>query len=92
MQVVIILCDKYRVSARWVDRIYKCIKKEDILDTLNNVRHKLIKKFPSENFPPFSDAQWEEIDSNLKMTEQDDVHMLNDNQAELVNEYLNCSK
>ena len=91
-RVVIILCDKYRVSARWVDRIYKCIKKEDILDTLNNVRHKLIKKFPSENFPPFSDAQWEEIDSNLKMTEQDDVHMLNDNQAELVNEYLNCSK
>ena len=91
-RVVIILCDKYRVSVQWVERICKSIKKEDILDTLNNVRHILIKKFPSENFPPFSDAQWEEIDSNLKMTEQDDVHMLNDNQAELVNEYLNCSK
>ncbi len=91
-RVVIVLCDQIGQTVEIVDEIYKGINLKEIVETLNNVRQKLIIKFPSKNKLQFSSEYLKKIDANPSTTEKVDAQETKKNKTKLLPEQIEYCK
>ncbi|MBU0474941.1 MAG: hypothetical protein KKF62_12375 [Bacteroidetes bacterium] len=90
-RICVVLVDQVGLNIDFVSRLYKEKELNEILETLNNTRQKLIRKFPSEIYTKFNDEQWSKINLYLKTTLSEETLEIDDNLIKLVSNYEACS-
>jgi len=58
-----------------------------VFDTLNGIRERLVRKIPSENYPKFTENQWTQIRSYLKMVQNSNDINIDESTRNLISNY-----
>jgi len=90
-RICVVLVDQVKLNIDFVLWLYKEKELNEILETLNNTREKLIRKFPSENFTKFSEEQWNKIKTYFKAAFSDEKLEFDENLIKLISDYEACS-
>ena len=90
-RICVALVDQVKLNIDFVSRLYKEKELNEILETLNNTRETLIRKFPSEIYAKFSEEQWNKINSYLKAAFSEEKLEFDENLIKLISDYEACS-
>jgi len=90
-RICVALVDQVKLNIDFVSRLYKEKELNEILETLNKTREKLIRKFPSEIYAKFSEEQWSKINSYFKAAFSEEKLEFDENLIKLISDYEACS-